>query len=57
MALGMGALSGEKGMYYDGLVYIASLILWHVNKFDLIEEAATTVRQVLDSGRAIKRVT
>ena len=25
-------------MYYDGLVYIASLILWHVNKFDLIEE-------------------
>ena len=57
MALGMGALSGEKGMYYDGLVYMASLILWHVNKFDLIEEAATTVRQVLDSGRAIKRVT
>jgi anthranilate phosphoribosyltransferase len=57
MALGMEALSGEKGMFYDGLVYIASLILWHLNKFDLIEEAASTVRQVLDSGRAIKRIT
>ena len=56
IALGMAALSGEKGMYYDGLVYLAGLILWHVNKFDLIEEAATRVRQVLDSGRAIKRV-
>ncbi len=56
IALGMAALAGEKGMYYDGLVYLASLILWHVNKFELIEEAATRVRQVLDSGRAIKRV-
>ena len=56
IALGMAALAGEKGMYYDGLVYLASLILWHVNKFELIEEAATRVRQVLDSGGAIKRV-
>jgi len=56
IALGMAALAGEKGMYYDGLVYLASLILWHVNKFDLIEEAATRVRHVLDSGRVIKRV-
>jgi anthranilate phosphoribosyltransferase len=56
VTLGKAALSGEKGMFYDGLVYIASLILWHVNKKNSIEESASMVKQVLDSGRALKRL-
>ncbi len=30
--LGRSALSGESGLFYDGLVYSASLILWHLRK-------------------------
>jgi anthranilate phosphoribosyltransferase len=56
VALGKAALSGEKGMFYDGLVYVASLILWHVNKVNSIEEAASIVSQTLDSGKVIKRI-
>jgi len=29
--LGIEALSGEKGMYYDGLLYSSSLIIWHLS--------------------------
>ncbi len=56
ITLGKAALSGEKGMFYDGLVYVASLILWHVNKVNSIEDGASMVRQTLDSGRALKRL-
>ena len=56
VVLGKAALSGEKGMFYDGLVYLASLILWHVNKVNSIEEGASMVRLTLDSGRALKRL-
>ena len=56
VTLGKAALSGEKGMFYDGLVFAASLILLHVNKVDSIEEGAAMVRQTLDSGRALKRL-
>jgi len=54
--LGCSALSGESGMFYDSLVYSASLILWHVNKENSIEESASMVRQALDSGRVLKRL-
>jgi anthranilate phosphoribosyltransferase len=54
--LGCSALSGESGMFYDSLVYSASLILWHVNKKNSIEESASMVRQALDSGRVLKRL-
>jgi len=54
--LGCSALSGESGMFYDSLVYSASLILWHVNKKNSIEENASMVRQALDSGRVLKRL-
>ena len=56
VSLGMEALSGGKGMYYDGLVYIASMVLVHLNQFKSIEGAASKVRMVLDSGRAINRI-
>ena len=56
VALGKAALSGEKGMFYDGLVYTASLILWHLEKFKDLSNAAERVREVLDSARALKRL-
>jgi anthranilate phosphoribosyltransferase len=54
--LGKSALSGEKGMFYDGLVLSASLVLWHTKKVGKLEDAAQMVRAVLDSGRALNRL-
>jgi anthranilate phosphoribosyltransferase len=52
---GLAALGGEKGMTYDALVYAAANILWHLGKYDTIAAAAGFVRDVLDSGEALKR--
>ena len=54
--LGMDALSGEKGMFYDGLLYSATLILWHLEIEKSIIEASEKVRTVLDSARSIERL-
>ncbi len=54
--LGHSALSGESGLFYDGLVYSASLILWHLKKSKTLPAAAERVREVLNSGRALKRL-
>ena len=54
--LGKAALSGEKGMYYDGLTYVASLILWHTKQVNDLPEAADKVREVLNSGKALNRL-
>ena len=54
--LGQSALSGESGLFYDGLVYAASLILWHLKQSKTLPEAAERVREVLNSGRALKRL-
>ena len=54
--LGKAALSGEKSMFYDGLVYSASLILWHLEKTKDLKNAAECVRAVLDSGAATNRL-
>jgi len=54
--LGRSALSGESGMFYDGLVYSASLILWHIGKSNALPSAAERVREVLDSGKALTRL-
>ena len=56
VSLGKAALSGEKGMFYDGLVYSSSLILWHLNKVESLQDGSELVRSVLDSGRAIDRL-
>jgi len=50
---GMKALQGERGATHDALVYSASLCLWHLKRFDSIESAADSVRQVLKSGKAL----
>ncbi|MDC9727445.1 MAG: anthranilate phosphoribosyltransferase [Candidatus Thioglobus sp.] len=54
--LGKAALSGEQGMFYDGLVLSASLVLWHTKKADSLVEAAEMTRTVLDSGKALNRL-
>jgi len=43
-------------MFYDGLVYSASLILWHLKQSKTLPEAAERVREVLNSGRALNRL-
>ena len=54
--LGCSALSGDKGMFYDGLVYCSSLILWHLGKSKTLPLAAEMVRTALDSGKALARL-
>jgi len=54
--LGRSALSGESGMFYDGLVYSASLILWHLGKSKTLPAASGRVREVLNSGKALNRL-
>jgi anthranilate phosphoribosyltransferase len=54
--LGCSALSGKKGMFYDGLVYSASLILWHLGGSKTLPLAAEIVRSALDSGEALVRL-
>lgn len=56
VTLGKAALSGEKNMFYDGLILTASLILWHTKKADSLVEAAQMTRAVLDSGKALNRL-
>ena len=54
--LGSEALSGKKGIFYDGLVYSASLILWHLKDEKTLALASEKVRSVLDSSKAIERL-
>ncbi|SFV55133.1 Anthranilate phosphoribosyltransferase [hydrothermal vent metagenome] len=54
--LGKAALSGEQGVYYDGLVYAASLVLWHTKTVESLDAAADKVREVLNSGKTLDRL-
>ncbi|CAC9621918.1 Anthranilate phosphoribosyltransferase-like protein [uncultured Gammaproteobacteria bacterium] len=54
--LGKAALSGEKGLFYDGLVLAASLVLWHTKKATSLVEAAEIIKATLDSGAVLKRL-
>ncbi|MGQ9660437.1 MAG: anthranilate phosphoribosyltransferase [Thermochromatium sp.] len=53
---GLAALDGAKGPTYDSLVYAGALILWHLGRARSLEVAADRIRDVLDSGRATRRV-
>ena len=53
---GLAALDGVKGPTYDSLVCTGALILWHLGRERSLEVAADRVRDVLDSGRAVRRV-
>ena len=54
--LGKSALGGEKGMFYDGLVLSASLVLWHTKKAESLVDASQMAREVLDSGKVLNRL-
>lgn len=51
--LGLAALSGEKGLMYDSIVYASAIALTHLGRYTPLTEAAQAVRAVLDSGRAL----
>ncbi len=53
---GLRALQGEPGPAYDSLLYSSALVLWHCGREPTLTDAATRVRQVLDSGEAAKRI-
>lgn len=53
---GLAALDGAKGPTYDSLVCTGALILWHLGRERSLEVAADRIRDVLDSGRAARRV-
>ncbi|MEJ2423382.1 MAG: anthranilate phosphoribosyltransferase [Candidatus Thiodiazotropha sp.] len=53
---GLRALRGEPGPAYDSLVYAAALVLWHTGRNASLTEAAERVRQVLDTGEAVRRL-
>jgi anthranilate phosphoribosyltransferase len=51
---GIEALEGKRGATFDSLVYGAALCLWHLNRYPSLAQAADAVRQVLQSGKALK---
>ena len=51
--MGVAALGGEKGLLYDSLVYSASIVLTHLQHAATMQEAAESVRAVLDGGQAL----
>jgi anthranilate phosphoribosyltransferase len=53
---GFAALEGEPGPTYDSLVFAGALILWHLGREDSMAVAADRIRDVLDAGKAAKRL-
>lgn len=52
---GIEALEGTPSATFDSLVYGAALCLWHVGRHPSLAAAALDVRDVLESGEALKR--
>jgi len=52
---GLGALEGTRNATSDALLYSASLTLWHLGRYDSIQEAAVVVRKILSSGKVAER--
>lgn len=50
---GLAALTGEKGVAYDVLVYGAAMALWHCKLVSSQQLAGSRVREILDSGEAL----
>jgi anthranilate phosphoribosyltransferase len=55
-AAGMAALAGEPGATRDCLVCGAALCLWHLGRHGSLKGAAQTVRDALDSGKAMEHL-
>lgn len=50
---GLCALDGDRGSTYDALVYAGAIALWHLKKYKKLQDAASQIRDVLDSGKAM----
>ena len=53
---GLAALTGQRGLAFDSLLYNAAIILTHRKRFASLVEAADSVSEVLNSGRVIERL-
>lgn len=53
---GVDALGGVPGPTHDGLVYGASLCLWHLGRQPSLGAAAAFVRRILASGAALRNL-
>ena len=51
---GLSALGGKQGSTYDALVYAGAIALWHLKKYDTLDDAAKRIREVLDNGSALE---
>ena len=54
--VGLAALSGEQGLAYDSLLYNASIVLCHRQRFNHLVDAANAVTEVLNSGSVLQRL-
>lgn len=50
---GLQALEGEPGPVLDGLIYGSALMLWHLRHFGDLASASSSVREVINDGRAL----
>ena len=53
--LGLQALGGAPGAMRDCLVYTGALVLWHSGRSASFQAGASTIGEVLDNGKALKR--
>ena len=51
---GIDALNGKAGSSYDALVYSGAIALWHLKKHDTLANAADSIREVLNNGKALE---
>jgi anthranilate phosphoribosyltransferase len=51
---GLAALGGKHSSTYDALVYAGAIALWHLNKYDTLDDAASRIREVLNNGSALE---
>jgi len=52
---GLAALEGENSPTSDALLYSASLTLWHLGRYNSIQDAALVLRKILSCGKAVER--
>ena len=52
---GLAALEGKNSPTSDALLYSASLTLWHLGRYNSVQDAAFVVREILSSGTTVER--
>ncbi len=52
---GLAALEGGNSPTSDALLYSASLTLWHLGRYNSVQDAALVLREILSGGKAAER--